>query len=107
APLLEKEGNLRRTALTLNVHHPFPLHGPCAVAAFTPDDDPIDSSQIDRAQVFQQRLDGKKRHGRFSGTKIIDAREPVLAILNAYPPPDVRQGSRKTQLGAEQFSQPL
>ena len=43
APLLEKEGDVLFFALTLDVHHPFELHGPRLRSGLTANDDPLDT----------------------------------------------------------------
>ena len=54
SPLLEEERHLQATALIANREHPLLSHRPGSRPALTPDDDPIDSCQIDLAKVFEQ-----------------------------------------------------
>src|SRR5271166_1333033 len=57
APLLEEERDLASLALIPKRQHPFLLHRPGAGPALTADDHPVDSFQVDLAEVFQQTLD--------------------------------------------------
>src|SRR5438067_11800395 len=74
APLLEEERDIRGFALIADAQDPLRFHGPCSRAAFATDDDPIDSFKIQRAEIFQQRLDGKEANNRRRAAEIFNAR---------------------------------
>ena len=57
--------------------------------AFATDDDPIHVSQIERAESFQERLNGQKAHGRDSVPEVGDARDPKSPVFDGYAQPDV------------------
>ena len=60
APLLEEEGHPLRAALTTDVDDPISKHRSRVRAALSADDDPVDSAQVERAEIGQQRLDGQE-----------------------------------------------
>src|SRR5439155_19650864 len=90
APLLEEERDLRDAALVAYRHDPLRRDRPRTRAALAADDHPVDTGQVKAAEILQQRFDGQKPHRRAGGvTQVIDARQPVLAVLDADAPPDV------------------
>jgi len=100
APLFEKEGNFRPLALRADVPHPFDIHWPRARPALAADNHPVDAPQIDRAEMFQQRFDGKETDLRGRVAEQIYARQTMLAVFHAYAPPDMRLlGCETTRTG--------
>ena len=55
-PLLEKELHILLFALPLHIAYPSFLHGPRARSRFTANNHPMDSSKVQFAYVFKQRL---------------------------------------------------
>ena len=45
--------------------------------------------EVDRAEIFQQRLDRQEAYFGGSLSKMLDPRQAVLAIFDAHTPPDV------------------
>src|ERR1700688_4753137 len=82
APLFEKEWHAFAFALIPHRDDPFLLHRPCSVAALSTNDYPIDSFEIEFAQIFQERLDREKTDPRFGSLQIFNARKAVLPILD-------------------------
>lgn len=96
-PLLEEKWNAFALALIANGKNPLFFHRSGAGAAFAADDDPVDTTEVYRAQVFQQRFDREKADRSIGGTEMIDSREAVLPVLDADTPPDVRLIRRKAE----------
>jgi hypothetical protein len=69
------------------------------MAAFSTDYGPVNTGNIKRAQVFEQRLDRKELNGCRSGTEVLHPRQAVALVLNAYAPPDMLLTRGETQLG--------
>src|SRR5271165_5960785 len=57
APLLKEKRNIVPPTLVANRYNPIPQHRPRTRSAFTADDHPINISQVDLAQVLEQRFD--------------------------------------------------
>lgn len=70
-PLLEEEWDALDLALGPDGANPRSPDWPGAVTTLAADDDPVDSLQIDLAQIFQQRLDGKEGHAGICLTQLI------------------------------------
>ena len=62
SPLFEEERNTRSLTLSANVAHPRGAHGSCSGATLSSHNDPVDPFQVQRSQMFQQRLNRKKSH---------------------------------------------
>ena len=107
APLLEKKWNALALALISNGENPFLFHRSSAGAALAAHDDPMNTVEIYRAKVFQQRLDREKTDLRIRGTEMIDSRKAVPPILHAYTPPDVRLTRGKAEARIEKIMQAL
>src|SRR5205814_9730164 len=90
APLLEEERYFRPPALIANPHHPLALHRSRSVPTLAADYHPVNPVEVELAEVFEQRLDGEEPHAGRGGAEMLDARQAVLAVFNAHPPPDVR-----------------
>jgi hypothetical protein len=58
SPLLEEEWHAGGAALALDGYNPLAPDGPRTGTALAANNHPIDGSQIDRAEVLEQRLDG-------------------------------------------------
>ena len=86
------------------LRHPFCLHRPGPVAAFAADNHPGDPGEVDRAEVFEERLDGKEPDRRRGVPQVLDAREPVSAVLDAHAPPDVRLLGKRAKIGAQHLA---
>src|ERR1039458_7976952 len=56
APLLEEKSNSCTAALNANIPDPRSIHGSCSRSAFPTHNHPIDSFQINRAEMLQERL---------------------------------------------------
>ena len=80
APLLEEERDAGILTLVADTANPFSLHRPGPVAAFPADNHPGDSVEVDRAEVFEERLDGKEPDRRGGVPQVLEAREPVSAV---------------------------
>ena len=98
APLFEEERNARAAALVANGKNPFFFHRAGAGTAFATDNDPMNSGEIDRSQVFQERLDGEKADRGVCGAEVVNSREAVLLVLDADTPPDVRCSAAKPRV---------
>lgn len=102
APLFEEKGDSVFAALIPQCQDPFLLHGPCSRSALSADDHPVDSLQIQLADVFQKRFDREEANGGVRFLKVCDSRDTVFLIFDADTPPDVRLLSRESQFGIEQ-----
>jgi len=96
-PLLEEEGNILTAALPENGKHPFLFHGPCPEAALAANYHPIDPTQIELSEIFEQRFDGQKPHPRGSLSQACNARNPISSVFNAHTYPNLRESAQPTQ----------
>jgi hypothetical protein len=87
--LFEEKWDTGGAALIANGNHPLFFHGTSPWATLTPHDDPMDAGKIKLAEVFEQRLDGKKANCSGCGLQMLDAWQAVLAVFNADAPPNV------------------
>src|SRR4029453_565160 len=87
APLLEEKWNPCVFALLPDRLYPILFHGPSTRTAFSAHDHPMNSGKVDLSEILQQRFDGKKANGCGRGPQVVDARQSVLSIFNAAPPP--------------------
>jgi hypothetical protein len=94
AGLLEEERNTRGFALVADAARPRDLKRPRAGAALAADQDPADASQVELAQVLEQRLDREHSDGSGHLAQLVDPRDAVLPVLNADAEPEVRQRPR-------------
>src|SRR5688572_24163865 len=78
------------TALITYRSCPGVIHWAIAWSAFPSDDYPVDTPQVERAEVFKQGLDRQEPHDSRNGPQGFDAREAVAAIFNAHSKPDIR-----------------
>src|SRR5665213_384200 len=90
APLLEEERNPRCATLREYSTHPCGINRPGTVAALAAHDHPMDLAEVDPADVFEERFDGKETELRRRTAQHVDPRNAILAILDAHAPPDVR-----------------
>ena len=106
---LKKKGTPADAALvSQGTRTQLPLQRSRAMTAFATDDCPTDSLPIERTEVFQQRLDRQEPQSGGSGSEMLDARETVLAILDADAPPDVFRGlGSKSQGRFQKVAHPL
>src|SRR6516165_7212235 len=65
APLLEEKRDGRAAALISQGKDPFPFHGPRSCTALTANDDPVNSGQVDCAEILEERLDREKSNRCF------------------------------------------
>jgi hypothetical protein len=61
APLLEEERYAGAPTLTLNADHPLFVHRASTGTAFSANDHPIDSRQVELPEIFEERLNGEER----------------------------------------------
>ena len=106
-PLLEEEGHPLCAALTTDLDDPFPEHWPSVRAALTADDDPVDSAQVERPEIGQQRLDGEEPDSGWCFLQRKNAGQAVPAVLNADAEGHVVEIAHPSQLTAQQFSESL
>jgi hypothetical protein len=66
----------------------------------------MDAVQADRAEIFQQRLDGKKADGNRCLLQVPDANEAMGPVLDADAPPDVGKVCGEVQARLEQVAHP-
>jgi hypothetical protein len=107
APLLEEEWHPLCAALTTDLDHPFSKHRSRVRTALTPDDDPIDSVQVERTKISQERLDGQEAD---SGGRVLKrpyARETVPTILDADAEGNGSQVGHPSQFTAQQLPEPI
>src|SRR5208283_3246863 len=97
APLLEEERDLGSLALIPKRQHQFLMHRPGAGPALTADDHPVDSFQVDLAEVFQKRLDGQESDSGWGLLKMLDPNQAVGLVLDANPPPYVWKAGGELQ----------
>jgi hypothetical protein len=102
APLFEEEKGAVLVALFLDTLHPCLEHRPGARAAFAADDDPIDTLEVDSAEVFEEWLDAQEPHLGFCGSEVLYAWDAVCLILDTDTPPNVGCGSGFTEFGAQE-----
>jgi hypothetical protein len=105
SPSLEEEWDASGKALISNAANPLWLKRSCPISALTADDDPVDALQVDSSDVFQQRLNREKTGLGGCLTKVLDPRQPVLAIFDTDSPLDVRFAGRLSEFGPEQLGQ--
>ena len=68
-------------------------------SAFPSDDHPVDPSEIQRAEIFEERLDRQEPHDCGRVAKRCDSGNAVLAVLNTHAEPHVRQAAHPAQFG--------
>jgi hypothetical protein len=57
-------------------------HWPRLRSTFSTDNDPVDSPQIDFANILKKRLDREEPNGRLHAPKVVDAWQSVFTIFN-------------------------
>src|SRR3954471_256604 len=95
APLLEEERHIDFPTLIADRANPVGLHRPGPRPALAAEDHPADAVEVDRTEVFEQGLDREHPQGRRGGSEMLDARQAVLAVLDADAEPDVRLAGRE------------
>jgi hypothetical protein len=89
SPLLEEEWHAGRAALSLDGYNPLAPDGPRAGTALAAHNHPVDGSQIDGAEVLEQRLDRQESYSCICLSQVPNSRKSNAPVLNAYAPPDV------------------
>lgn len=107
APLLEKEGDAGVAAQPQYSLNPCWLQRSGTPTAFAADDGPIDSRNVEIAQILQQWLDRKKLYRSGCGTKLLDAGQTIAPVLDANAPPDMPVPCREAQFRRQKFEQPF
>src|SRR5438128_6914005 len=97
APLLEEERDISCSALVTKRLDPRGVHRSCAGTAFATNDDPVDTGEIDRAEIFEQWFDGQKAYGGGCCAQLVNARHAVPLVFDAHTPPGVRQCCMRPQ----------
>src|SRR5437867_1707969 len=107
APLLEEEGHPLYTALTTDLDDPFSQHRSRVRAALTTYDDPVDSAQVDWAEIGQQRLDGQEPNSGRGVLKRTNTRQAVPTILDADAEGHVIEIGHPSQFIPQQLTESL
>lgn len=89
SPLLEEERDTCYQTLVPNAADPIRVDRSCFRTALAAHDYPMDTLKIDRSKVFQEWLDREETDPGRCLSQMLDPRHPVLAILDAYAPPDM------------------
>ena len=82
-PLLEKESGVRRVTSPANGFHPLHSHWPCPGAALASDDHPIDTAEIEIAEILQQRFNAQETSPGRRIAKVVDSRRPIFLVFDA------------------------
>ena len=98
SPLFEKERYTLQPALASNANYPVLSHRPSMWAALAADNHPIDTGQIERAEIFKQRLNGEEPHDSGCVAKRGQPRQAMFAVFEADAEPDVRHAPHPVQL---------
>ena len=89
APLFEEECDALTLTMIAQLPDPLLLHWSRAPSAFATCNDPMDTGQIQCAEIFKQGFHREKSDSRRRGPEMIDSRQTMLSILDAHPPPDM------------------
>ncbi len=101
-----RKGHMLRTALATDIYNPVAKHRSGVGPAFSADDHPIDSAEIQQSNVGQQRLNREKPDACRRVLERTNAREAVTPILHADAVRDVAQFSHPLKLARQQYSHP-
>ena len=100
APLLEEERHAGHPAAIVRRQRPLGSHPAGLRAGLAADDHPVDPVQVQRSQVCQQRFDRQEAHASGHPARVLDAWQPMAAILNRDAQPDVGwDGARSEETG--------
>jgi hypothetical protein len=75
--------------LRVNRSHPFFLNRPRASAALTTNDYPRNAAKVHLAQILKERFDGQESDIGWCCAEVLDARQPMSAVLHAHAPPNM------------------
>ena len=81
---------------------PRSLHGSCARTAFAADDHPINAAKIERAEIFEERLDAQKTDACGGIAQMLHTGDAVFLVFDADAPPNVRRHGGLAQSTAEE-----
>jgi len=98
SPLLKEEWHVGNLALLPYSSDPFLLYWPSPVPAFAAHNHPMDTGQIDVAQIFQQRFYRQESNSSRSTFQRLNPWDAIFSILNAESPPDVHLTSGHRQI---------
>lgn len=98
APLLKKEWDSSIAALFLDVLNPTCFHFSRTRPTLTAHDNPINSSEVYIAQIFEQWFDRKKADSAINFSEVRNSRYTVSAVFDADAPPDIFQLSGEPQM---------
>ena len=103
APLFEKKGHIFRSALGADITNPSSFHRASTRPAFATDDNPVDAFELNRAEMFQERLNGKETDFGWSLAQQINPGQTMLPVFNAHAPPNVILLGGKTKFAFQQL----
>lgn len=86
APLLEEEGGVGSVGLGEEAEGPFFLHGTGVRTTFATYDDPMDASEVEGAEVFEEGFAGEETDGGGDIAEAVDARL-IGRGFDSYPQP--------------------
>ena len=81
APLLEEERDLLLYGLAPDTINPFRTHGPGFSPTLASDNDPMNASKVDRADILEERLDRQKTNRGFYTSEMINAGQAVPSVF--------------------------
>ena len=81
APLLEEERDLLSYGLAPDAINPFLTHRAGFRSALASDNDPVNASKVDRANILEKRLDGQKTNRGFDTSEMVNSGEPVPSVF--------------------------
>jgi hypothetical protein len=83
------------------------LHFSRPRTAFPTNYHPVNSAEIDRAQVLQERFNAQESNDAWCPSKEINTRQPILSVFDANAPPDVRISTVLAQFIRQKVKHPL
>ena len=80
-PLLEEERDLLLYGLAPDAINPFRTHRAGFRPTLASDNDPMNASKVDRADILEERLDRQKTNRDFYTSEMINAGQAVPSVL--------------------------
>ena len=107
APLLKEEQAAVTITLSFDVTNPFWFHRSRTRATFAPNDYPVNSREVDRSEILQQRFNAEKADGCRRAPEVGNARNAVLLVFNTDAPPNMGSLCRSMEFCLEKILKPV
>jgi hypothetical protein len=81
APLLEEERDLLSHGLAPDAINPFRAHRTGFSPTLASDNDPMNASQVDRADILEEWLNRQKTHRGFDTSEMVNSGQAVSSVF--------------------------